>query len=45
MKQNTNTINTFYRPIFKLTLPIIVQNLLSAAVSSADVVMLNSVGQ
>lgn len=36
---------TFYRQIFKLVLPIIIQNLLSAAVSSADVVMLNYVGQ
>lgn len=35
----------FYRQIFKLVLPIIIQNLLSAAVSSADVVMLNYVGQ
>ena len=35
----------FYRQIFRLTLPIVIQNLLSAAVSSADVVMLNSVGQ
>lgn len=35
----------FYSQIFKLVLPIIVQNLLSAAVSSADVVMLNYVGQ
>ena len=35
----------FYRRIGELTLPIVVQNLLSAAVSSADVVMLNSVGQ
>ena len=31
--------------IMKLTLPIILQNLLSAAVNSADVVMLNFVGQ
>ena len=31
--------------IIKLTLPIVVQNLLSAAVSSADVIMLNYVGQ
>lgn len=37
--------NSFYNQIFKLVLPIIIQNLLSAAVSSADVVMLNSVGQ
>ena len=36
---------SFYRQIFKLVLPIIVQNLLSAAVSSADVVMLNYIGQ
>ncbi|MDO4307245.1 MAG: MATE family efflux transporter [Eubacteriales bacterium] len=35
----------FYRRIFKLVLPIVIQNLLSAAVSSADVVMLNYVGQ
>ena len=35
----------FYRGIMKLTLPIVLQNLLSAAVSSADVVMLNFVGQ
>ena len=34
-----------YRRIAKLTGPIILQNLLSAAVSSADVVMLNFVGQ
>lgn len=37
--------NTFYKQIYKLVLPIVVQNLLSAAVSSADVVMLNYVGQ
>ena len=37
--------NRFYSQIFKLVLPIIVQNLLSAAVSSADVVILNYVGQ
>ena len=34
-----------YRRIMKLTGPIILQNLLSAAVNSADVVMLNFVGQ
>ena len=34
-----------YAKIGKLTLPIVLQNLLSAAVSSADVVMLNFVGQ
>lgn len=37
--------HSFYRQIFKLVLPIVVQNLLSAAVSSADVIMLNYVGQ
>ncbi len=34
-----------YRRIIRLTAPIILQNLLSAAVNSADVVMLNFVGQ
>ena len=34
-----------YKRIFRLTLPIVLQNLLSAAVNSADVVMLNFVGQ
>ena len=45
----TNTLSTgkddFYRQMFKLTLPIIIQNLLSAAVNSAEVIMLNYVGQ
>ncbi len=41
----TQQNDTFYRQIFKMALPIVLQNLLSAAVSSADVVMLNSVGQ
>ena len=35
----------FYSQILKLVVPIVIQNLLSAAVSSADVVMLNYVGQ
>ena len=35
----------FYRQMFKLAIPIIIQNLLSAAVNSSDVVMLNYVGQ
>lgn len=35
----------FYSQIWRLVLPIAVQNLLSAAVNSADVVMLNYVGQ
>ena len=37
--------DTFYKQIYKLVLPIVIQNLLSAAVSSADVLMLNYVGQ
>lgn len=44
----TNTVSNskqFYNKIFRLVLPIVIQNLLSAAVSSADVVMLNYVGQ
>ena len=36
---------TAYRQITKLTGPIIIQNLLSAFVTSADVIMLNFVGQ
>lgn len=34
-----------YKRIFFITLPIIIQNLLSSAVNSADVIMLNYVGQ
>lgn len=45
----TKTIPTsekrFYPQIIKLVVPIVIQNLLSAAVNSADVVMLNYVGQ
>lgn len=40
-----HTKDTFYPQILKLVVPIVIQNLLSAAVSSADVVMLNYVGQ
>ncbi len=35
----------FYRQIFKLMLPMMLQNLLNAAVNSVDVVMLNFVGE
>lgn len=35
----------FYSQIIRLVIPIVIQNLLSAAVNSADVVMLNYVGQ
>lgn len=34
-----------YRQVMKMTIPIILQNLLSTAVSPTDVVMLNYVGQ
>lgn len=37
--------NNFYPQIMRLVVPIVIQNLLSAAVNSADVVMLNEVGQ
>lgn len=37
--------DSFYPQIAKLIVPIVIQNLLSSAVSSADVVMLNYVGQ
>lgn len=37
--------NPFYGQIAKLVIPIVLQNLLSSLVSSADVVMLNFVGQ
>ena len=46
MKKNVLTgKDDFYPQIFKLAVPIIIQNLLSAAVNSADVIMLNYVGQ
>ena len=44
-KKNGIRNDPFYPQIFRLVLPIAIQNLLSAAVSSADVVMLNYVGQ
>lgn len=42
---NGLTKDRFYSQIVKLVIPIVIQNLLSAAVNSADVVMLNYVGQ
>ena len=45
MKRTSKPNNQFYSQIFKLVIPIVVQNLLSAMVNSADVVMLNYVGQ
>ncbi len=44
-EEYTEERKLFYRRITRLAVPIVVQNLLSAAVSSADVVMLNYVGQ
>lgn len=40
-----NKQQNYYGQITKLTIPIVLQNLLSIAVNSADVVMLNYVGQ
>lgn len=40
-----NKKDDFYQQMFRLAIPIIIQNLLSAAVNSADVIMLNYVGQ
>ena len=44
MTQIQSPSPSLYRQIAKLTVPIVLQNLLSAAVNSADVVMLNFVG-
>ena len=41
-KENSST---FYRDMFRLALPIVMQNLITTAVSSADVVMLGFVSQ
>ena len=38
MKLEAMKKDDFYRQMFKLTIPIIIQNLLSAAVNSADVI-------
>ena len=45
MVQGMPDTRAIYRKLATLTVPIVLQNLLSAAVNSADVVMLNSVGQ
>lgn len=37
--------NPFYPQIYRLVIPIVIQNLLSSLVNSADVIMLNYVGQ
>lgn len=45
MEKTKRFSSPFYGQIFRLVAPIVLQNLLSSAVSSADVVMLNFVGQ
>lgn len=45
MQKKNQENGGFYRQITRLIVPIVIQNLLSAAVSSADVVMLNYVSQ
>ena len=45
MRNQLSQQDDFYPQIVKLVIPIIIQNLLSAAVNSADVIMLNFVGQ
>ena len=45
LSQRSTGSRGIYAQIAKLTVPIVLQNLLSAAVNSADVVMLNFVGQ
>lgn len=42
---NVSAKSTFYKDIFRLALPIVFQNLITAAVSSADVIMLGLVSQ
>ncbi|MCD7883169.1 MAG: MATE family efflux transporter [Lachnospiraceae bacterium] len=45
MKTKVKTGRESYAQILRLALPIVIQNLFSAAISSTDVIMLNSVGQ
>ena len=45
MRKTDRKKDEFYQQMIRLTIPIIIQNLLSAAVNSADVIMLNYVGQ
>ena len=45
MRKTDRKKDDFYQQMIRLTIPIIIQNLLSAAVNSADVIMLNYVGQ
>ena len=41
----TSSSGSFYKQMFHLVLPIVIQNLLSSAVSSTDIIMLSAVGQ
>ena len=45
MKRRLTADNGFTKQMYKLLIPLVIQNLLSAAVSSSDVIMLNYVGQ
>lgn len=45
MRLHTDEKNIFYRTLLRLVFPIAVQNLISTAVSSADVIMVGYVGQ
>lgn len=45
MRLKNRSKDEFYSQIFKLVLPIVIQNLLTAAVNSTDVIMLNFTGQ
>lgn len=45
MNTETAKPSSFYRDMFRLALPIVVQNLITTAVSSADVIMLGWVSQ
>ena len=45
MKRRLTKDTGFGKQVYKLLIPLVIQNLLSAAVSSSDVVMLNYVGQ
>ena len=45
MREKWEQNKAMYQKILFITLPIIIQNILSAAVNSADVLMLNYVGQ
>ena len=45
MKKGLTVDSGFNKQMYKLLIPLVIQNLLNAAVSSCDVVMLNYVGQ